>query len=191
MSPSPQVQPFAIIQKYYAPNSALYHILAVHSMLVANRALEIARAYQARNAETQLDFKFIEEAALLHDIGIYQCDAPSIYCFGKEPYIKHGIIGREILEKEGLPRHALVCERHTGAGLTREDVIAQKLPLPLRDYVPLSLEEKIICLADRFYVKKPATLYEPLTVESITTKMSVYGEAALARWQVLQRILAE
>lgn len=191
MSPSPQVQPFAIIQKYYAPSSALYHILAVHSMLVANRALEIASAYQARHSGAQLDFKFIEEAALLHDIGIYQCDAPSIYCFGKEPYIKHGIIGREILEKEGLPRHALVCERHTGAGLTREDVIAQKLPLPLRDYVPLSLEEKIICLADRFYVKKPATLYEPLTVESITTKMSVYGEAALARWQALQRILAE
>ncbi len=189
MSPLPQLQPFAIIQKYYAPSSPLYHILVVHSLLVANRALEIARAYQARHVAAQLDFQFIEEAALLHDIGIYQCDAPGIHCFGKEPYIKHGIIGREILEREGLPRHALVCERHTGAGLTREDVIAQKLPLPLRDYVPLSLEEKIICLADRFYVKNPETLYEPLTIESITAKMNAYGEGALARWQALRSLL--
>lgn len=185
----PPVQPFALIQKHYSPSSEAYHILIVHSVLVANRALEIARAYQARHAEVKLDLRFIEEAALLHDIGIYQCEAPSIHCFGAEPYIKHGIIGREILEREGLPHHALVCERHTGVGITHEEVIAQKLPLPLRDYVPLSLEEKIICLADRFYVKNPATLYEPLTVERIAQKVGEYGGAALVRWQALRGLM--
>ncbi len=183
--------PFRIIQKYYAPSSESYRILVIHSVLVASKALEIARAYQQRHANTKLDLQFLEEAALLHDIGIFRCAAPEIHCFGAAPYIKHGIIGREILEKEGLSQHALVCERHTGAGLTKEDVLAQQLPLPVRDYLPLSLEEKIICLADRFYVKEPAALYRPLSVERIGEKMAQYGAGALARWKELSSMLAE
>ena len=181
--------PFAVIQKYYAADSEAYRILVIHSLLVANKALEIARAYQARHASAALDLQFLEEAALLHDLGVFRCDAPSIHCFGAEPYIKHGLIGREILEREGLPRHALVCERHTGVGLTREDVLQQNLPLPLRDYLPLSLEEKMICLADRFYVKNPATLYQPLSVERIEEKIGEYGAGAFARWEELRALL--
>ncbi len=56
-----------------------------------------------------------------------------------------------MLEAEGLPRHALVCERHTGAGLTVDDIISQRLPLPLRDMTPQTLEERLICYADKFY----------------------------------------
>ncbi len=182
------INPFAILQKYYAPSSATYRILVIHSVLVASKALEIARTYQQRHAEAALDLGFIEEAALLHDIGVLRCDAPGIHCFGQEPYIKHGMLGREILEGEGLPQHALVCERHTGVGLTREEVIAQKLPLPLRDYLPLSLEEKIICLADRFYVKNPEALYRPMSLERIEEKMGQYGAAALARWKELRAV---
>lgn len=184
------MNPFALIQKYYAPESELYRILMIHSLLVANRALEIARAYRARHVESALDLRFIEEAALLHDIGIFRCHAPEIHCFGKEPYIKHGMIGREILEQEGLPQHALVCERHTGTGLTKAEVLEQELPLPLRDYLPITLEEKIICLADRFYVKTPAALYEPLSLEVIGEKMARYGSAARDRWEELQKLLS-
>ncbi|NUO81478.1 HD domain-containing protein [candidate division KSB1 bacterium] len=183
--------PFRIIQKHYAPMSESYRILVIHSVLVANKALAIATAYQQRHPEVALDLRFLEEAALLHDIGIFRCHAPEIHCFGAEPYIKHGIIGRAILEEEGLPRHALVCERHTGAGLTKEDVRAQQLPLPMRDYLPLSFEEKIICLADRFYVKEPAALYRPLSLERIGEKMAQYGAEALARWKELRSMLAE
>lgn len=182
------INPFTIIQKYYDPSSALYRILVIHSLLVANRALEIARAYQTRPHEAALDLRFIEEAALLHDIGIFRCDAPTIHCFGKEPYIKHGVIGREILEQEGLPQHALVCERHTGTGLSKEDVLAQKLPLPRRDYLPITLEEKIICLADRFYVKEPTALFAPLSEEEIGEKIARYGAASFARWRELQKL---
>lgn len=189
MSSNHPLNPFAIIQKYYEPGSALYRILVIHSLLVANRALEIARAYQARHHDAAPDILFIEEAALLHDIGIFRCDAPTIRCFGREPYIKHGIIGGEILEQEGLMRHALVCERHTGVGITKAEVLEQKLPLPLRDYLPVTLEEKIICLADRFYVKNPAALYQPLTLRDIEGKLENYGSMALARWRELQNFL--
>jgi len=177
--------PLTIIQKYFDPAGPAYRVLVVHSVLVAAKALALARAYQRRHPEASLDLTFIEQAAWLHDIGILRCHAPKIHCHGSEPYIRHTIIGREILEQEGLPAHALVCERHTGAGLTAAEVMQQKLPLPVRDYLPLSLEEKIICLADRFYVKPEAMLYQELTPAEIREKLAKHGPAVLARWQEL------
>ena len=91
---------------------------------------------------------------MLHDIGIFRCNAPSIQCTGTEPYICHGYIGGQILREEGFERHALVCERHTGTGLTRQQIELQNLPLTLdRSYEPDSLEEQVVCYADKFYSK--------------------------------------
>ena len=60
---------------------------------------------------------------------------------------------RTLVRSEGYPRHALVCERHTGAGLALEDIIAQNLPVPHRDMLPVSMEEQVVCFADKFYSK--------------------------------------
>jgi uncharacterized protein len=54
--------------------------------------------------EMNLDERFIQEAALLHDIGIFLTNAPKIHCFGDYPYICHGYLGAEILRKEGLDK---------------------------------------------------------------------------------------
>ncbi len=183
------LQPLALIQKYYSPTSEAFRILVTHSVLVTAKALEIASAFIRKNPEAALDLRFIEEAAMLHDIGIIRCHAPPIGCFGSEPYVLHSLLGREILEQEGLPRHALVCERHTGVGLTRAEVLQQKLPLPERDFLPVSLEEKIICLADRFYVKDPNNLYHELSLSEIGEKIEEFGEPAMARWEELRRFL--
>ena len=59
---------------------------------------------------------------MLHDIGIFLTHAPQIGCHGDKPYICHGYLGRELLEKEGFPRHAIVCETHVGVGLTIADI---------------------------------------------------------------------
>lgn len=90
---------------------------------------------------------------MLHDIGIRWCHAPGILCHGTEPYIRHGLIGADLLRKEGFVRHAQVCERHTGTGLTREQIESQQLPLPAQDFTPQELEEQVICYADKFYSK--------------------------------------
>ena len=90
---------------------------------------------------------------MLHDIGCVRTNAPSIHCFGTEPYIRHGILGAEILRSEGLPRHARVAERHTGTGLTAIEIERQNLPLPCQDFTPESIEEQIVCYADKFYSK--------------------------------------
>ena len=138
-----------LIHKYCQGNEALEQVLLRHSTDVAHRAMKIAKAHP----ELGVDETFLWEAAMLHDIGITRVDAPSIFCYGTEPYIRHGILGAEILRSEGLPRHARVAERHTGTGLTVEEIIRQNLPLPYQDFTPESIEEQIVCYADKFYSK--------------------------------------
>ena len=140
----------SIIDKYYPSENELRRILLLHSRKVADRCLLIAK----KHPELRLDKEFLEEAAMLHDIGIFRCNAPSIQCFGTEPYICHGYIGGQLLREEGFERHALVCERPTGTGLSREQIERQKLPLPLdRSYEPDVMEEQVVCYADKFYSK--------------------------------------
>lgn len=170
--------PYFLLQKYYDPSSRAYRILVAHSERVAERALEIA----TNHPEWELNLPFIREAALLHDIGIYATDAPSIGCTGSEPYIKHGVIGAELLTREGLPRHALVCERHTGVGLTLEMIIKRNLPLPHREMIPVTLEEQIICFADCFYSKSGDPL-APKSVEQITKSLQKHGQDQVLRFQ--------
>lgn len=143
------MQPLDIIHKFYSPGTRLYEIYMAHAKDVTREALRITQ----KHPELAVDVKFIEEAAMLHDIGIFKTNAPGIDCFGELPYICHGYLGHDLLIEEGYPRHALVCERHTGTGLSRETIRKHKLPLPCRDLIPVSLEEQIICFADKFYSK--------------------------------------
>lgn len=167
----------AIINKYYPEDNELRRILLVHSRAVADKALAIAD----RHPELSLDRQFIEEAAMLHDIGIVRCNAPGIQCFGTEPYICHGRIGAEMLRAEGFPRHARVCERHTGAGITRSQIIEQKLPLPQQDFLPETMEEKVICYADKFFSK--SHLDEEKTIEQAIASLSKFGEEGVTRFR--------
>ena len=167
----------AIIDKYYNENDELHHVLLTHSRSVADKALQIAR----RHPELHADEHFLEEAAMLHDIGIIRCHAPGIHCFGTESYICHGRIGAELLREEGYPRHARVCERHTGAGLSADDISRQQLPLPAYDFLPESVEEQIICYADKFFSK--THLDEEKTFEQARKSLMKFGEPGLNRFE--------
>ena len=147
-----------------------------HSIAVSEKAVEIAE----KHPELNLDQQFIYEAAMLHDIGIFMTDAPSIHCYGDKPYICHGYLGAELMRREGLFRHALVCERHTGAGIPLEQIEQEDLPLPHRDLVPVSLEEQVICFADKFFSK--THLGEEKNVEKARKSIRKYGEAGLQRF---------
>lgn len=146
-------------------------IVSEHSRYVADLAGEIA----VRLALKSDDRLFIEEASLLHDIGVCRVHAPELGLYGEHPYIMHGTLGREILEQEGYPLHALVCERHTGVGLTCEDILRQRLPLPHREMCPQSLSEQIICFADLFYSKTPGRLGERKSVAQVRKKLLPFG----------------
>ena len=163
-----------LIHKYCQGNEALEQVLLRHSGDVARRALKIAKAHPELGA----DEKFLWEAAMLHDIGIVRVDAPSIFCYGTEPYIRHGLLGGEILRSEGLPLHARVAERHTGTGLTAAEIERQNLPLPRRDLTPESIEEQIVCYADRFYSKSHLDIEK--TPEQAMRSLEKFGSDGVA-----------
>ena len=161
------MNPYHFIQKYYTPGTELYYILVKHSEQVRDKALEVV----AKHPELEADGTFIAEAAMLHDIGIFMCDAPRIYCHGTHQYIEHGYLGAEILHQEGLDRHALVCERHTGTGIALNKIIERKLPLPHREMKPVSIEEQIICYADKFYSKTELNrMHEPDRIRQLISR---------------------
>jgi len=167
--------PDETIRKYYDPNSRAYYLLIHHSRLVAQKAVQIAKRVRHLNP----DMQFIEQAAMLHDIGILYTDAPRLGCHGHAHYLCHGYIGRQLLEKEGLAKHALVCERHVGVGITADEIKKNKLPLPERDMVPVSLEEQIICFADKFFSKSEDDLMHEKPLGIVRAMISEYGEDRL------------
>ncbi len=171
-----------IIDKYYSGDGELRTILIIHSQSVARKALQIVSLHP----ELNLDPQFIEEAAMLHDIGIIKTDAPGIKCYGTEPYIRHGILGAEMLRQEGLTRHARVCERHTGAGLSLNEIVSQNLPLPHHDFLPETLEEQLICYADKFFSKTHLDIEKP--VEKAERSIAKFGEEGLTRFKQWERI---
>jgi uncharacterized protein len=166
------VDPLLILRKYYSEESLAWSILVRHSNAVALKAVSVARNLSLPDGEIQ----FIQEACLLHDIGIFYTQAPEIGCYGELPYICHGYLGHDLLVSEGFPEHAKVCERHTGAGLTKEDIILQNLPIPRRNMVPVSLAEEIIAYSDKFYSKDPQRLYQEQCVAEILTSLARHGQ---------------
>lgn len=174
----------AIISKYCAGNAELQQILLTHSRQVADRALAILSKHPEWVESGEIDPVFVEEAAMLHDIGVVLCDAPRIYCFGKHAYIEHGYLGAEILRQEGLPKHASVAERHTGTGIDIEQIIREKLPIPIQDYTPRTLEEQLICYADKFYSKTKLGQDKPMS--KIRLHLWKYGSETVARFDKMQ-----
>jgi uncharacterized protein len=172
------MDPIGIIKKYYGFKSKAYNYLLPHSAMVTEKALRIAKKVKHLNP----DLNFIEEAAMLHDIGIFLTNEPKLGCYGDRPYICHGYLGREILEKEGFPKHALVCERHIGVGITLEDIEEKELPLPKRDMIPLSVEEQIICFADKFFSKNSDFLLKEKLLERVRKGISKYGKEKLRQF---------
>ena len=165
------MNPVALLEKHFGDNRTGFAIVYRHSRLVADKALAIARGSQNGG----LDLEFIEQAALLHDIGVSRIYSPSLDCFGKAPYICHGVLGREILDSEGYPFHALVCERHIGVGLSTCDIKAQKLPLPEREMSPISTAERVVALADLFFSKKGGELDREKSPAQIRDDLLKFG----------------
>jgi uncharacterized protein len=164
------MDPAEIIRKYYASRPAARDILLGHGEAVAGMALRIGRNLSHLGP----DLRFIEEAALLHDIGILHTDAPMLGCHGPKPYICHGHLGGEILEAEGWPLHALAAERHVGMGLSVEDIRRSGFPVPVREMVPVSLEEKIVCFADKFFSKEGG-LHREKPLDEVRDSIGLYG----------------
>jgi len=174
----------SLIEKYYGDSPELRNVLLTHSRQVTERALELGQQLAEKGIE--VDLPFVEEAAMLHDIGIIFCNAPKIFCKGPHTYIEHGYLGAELLRQEGYPRHARVAERHTGSGITLEQVVREELPIPEQDYCPETIEEKLICYADKFFSK--SHLGEEVSPQKVRESIWRYGHDAVLRWNQLEAL---
>jgi len=130
-----------------------------HSIKVAEKALEIANKIKKKKVNKNL----VEVGALLHDIGR-----------AKTHGFNHALIGGKILKERGLPNQLVrICETHILGGLDKED--AKFIGLPEKEYLPITLEEKIICVADKLTVGT-----KEVTIEQRFNKwFSKYGKTTL------------
>ena len=169
-----------LIEKYIPAGSILHSYYTVHCICVAQKALEIAEI----NPGIPIDPQKLYLSAMWHDIGICKVDSPEIGCNGDLPYLAHGYLGRKIIENEGYHAIAPVCERHIGVGLSKADIKKLNMGLPERDTMPVTNEEKIVCLADKFYSKTKNKLDIAKTKEEILNKLSKHNkeEAFLSLW---------
>ena len=119
-----------ILAKYKAGPYIVRHCQAV-AMAAKIMADEAERRGRA------VDKKAVIAGALLHDIGR-----------SRSQTVRHGVEGAEILENEGVDRKVVeMVRRHVGAGISSEE--AKRLGLPEFDYIPTTLEERIVCFADK------------------------------------------
>ena len=178
---------------YYFPEEIyreLRHILLTHSRSVA----ELARDICLKHPEMGADSQFVYDAAMLHDIGIVRCDAAGIHCHGTEPYIRHGLLGAKMLTDYAakylpdfdITPYARVCARHTGTGLTAKTIRKQGLPLPEQDFTPETMEEKIICYADKFFSK--TKLDRCKTFDHAEKSLSKFGEEGVVVFREWHRM---
>lgn len=168
------------VDRYYPAGSRLRDIYIGHCRAVACKALKIA-------AERGIDIDpaEIEAAAMVHDIGIFLTDAPSIECRGGAPYIQHGILGAKLLREDGAPESwARVAETHTGSGLTATEIEAEGLPLPRRDFLPESTLERLVCYADKFFSKGGGSNAEK-TLQQARASVARHSAAAGRRFDNL------
>lgn len=181
------MDPYDILRYFYPDDTPLRRVLLKHSEQVRGKALELLE-----KSSLSLDPELVSTGALLHDVGILRCHAPSIFCTGSEPYIAHGKIGGAMLRTFGkehgldLEPYARICERHTGAGLTAEEIRAQGLPLPEEDFLPETPEEKLVCFADKFYSKSGSM--EEKSFEKVRRSMEKFGSATLVRFDEMTKL---
>jgi uncharacterized protein len=131
----------------------------------------------------------VRAGSLLHDIGVYRLydDAGHL---GHANYIRHGVLGYELLRADGLPE--AICRfasHHTGVGLSRADVLAQRLPIPPADYLAETGEERLVMYADKFHSKTTPPVFR--TASASAARLRRFGEEKVMAFQALRETFGE
>nr|WP_066028909.1 HD domain-containing protein [Streptomyces hygroscopicus] len=164
----PMVDDIRALHEKYAPTRAAFDLVYTHCEIVWKVAEQLLAADDHR-----LDADLVRAGALLHDIGVYRLfdDAGRL---GVGEYVRHGVLGHEILRQEGFPeRLCRFCSCHTGVGITRHDIHRLELPLPPADYVAETGEEQLVMYADKFHTK--ATPPSFLSFDASAARMRRFG----------------
>lgn len=146
----PTIAQIKNLHRRYAKSDAAFQLVFTHCEIVWELSRQLIK-----NNDLVVNDHFIRAACLLHDIGAYLLidEAGNI---DERNYIKHGPIGYVLLKSENFPEQLCrIAERHTGVGISKNEVKKKKLPLPLRDYIAETPEERLIMYADKYHSKTP------------------------------------
>jgi uncharacterized protein len=161
-----------------APTREAFDLVYTHCRIVCAVAEQIiasqswAPSIEAPNVGAP-DVALVRAGALLHDIGVYRLYDSSGRLDYKN-YIRHGVLGHDLLREAGFPEVICrFCSCHTGVGLSREDIHAQNLPVPIGDYLAESVEEELVMYADKFHSKSTPPVF--LTSAAYAKKVRRFG----------------
>jgi len=142
-----------------------------HCIVVSNLATAIAKACERRGIP--VDIKLVEIASLLHDAGRSVTHD-----------VRHGVIGSALARANGFDERIMhVIETHVGAGIPADE--AEAIGLPKRDFMPQTMEEKIVAYADKLVKGKKRIGVDEVLEEF--SKMLGANHPALNRFRDLDR----
>lgn len=179
MNTLPSYAEIISLHKKYAPSDAAYKLVFTHCQIVS----EIAQQLIDEN-NLSLDVEAVKAGCLLHDIGVYRLYLPSGEIDHKN-YIQHGTLGFGLLKEEGFSDEVCrIASCHTGVGLSKDEIIAEKIPIPPKDYFAETIEERLVMYADKFHTKStPPKFMTPETYRKVIAK---FGEAKVAKFNQLE-----
>jgi uncharacterized protein len=172
------------LHERHAPTEQALESVYTHCLIVCG----IAEQLQARTGLGG-DISLVRAGCLLHDVGVYRLYDDN-GALDHANYIRHGVLGHELLAEEGFPE--AICRfasHHTGVGLSQGDVVRQELPLPPGDYLAETAEEALVMYADKFHSKTTPPVL--LAGDAYAARVRRFGEDKVAAFESMRAAFGE
>lgn len=168
------------LHERHSPNTEAFTLVHTHCEIVWGIAEQLLSAPRLAH----LDAELVRAGCLLYDIGVYRLYGDDGR-LDHENYVRHGLLGHELLAREGFPEPLCrFCSHHTGVGLTRHDIETQRLPLPPADYLAVTAEERLVMYADKFHTKSRPSVF--LTPDEYAAHVRRFGEEKVTAFETLR-----
>ncbi|WP_225847953.1 HD domain-containing protein [Streptomyces sp. HPF1205] len=180
----PTTEDIRDLHERHAPSRQAFEIVYGHCDIVRRIAEQLMAGFDGA-----IDKDLVRAGCLLHDIGVYRLyDADGNLDHAN--YIRHGLLGHELLRSEGFPEVLCrFCSHHTGVGLTKDDIVGQGLPLPPADYLAVTAEERLVMYADKFHSKTTPPTF--LTADAYAAYVARFGAAKVGAFRALRAVFGE
>ena len=170
-----------VLHEQHAPTPGAFDLVHTHCMIVCAIVEQLC---SRPGPGLGVDIGLVRAGSLLHDIGVYRLYDGSGR-LDRAKYIRHGLLGYELLREAGLPE--TICRfasHHTGVGISRADVLAQRLPIPPADYLAETGEERLVMYADKFHSKSTPPVFR--TASACAARLRRFGEEKVTAFQAMR-----
>jgi uncharacterized protein len=171
----PTVEEIRELHRRLAPDEAAFNLVHTHCEIVWRIAEQLL--------PEDVDADLVRAGCLLHDVGVYALTRA-------DDYVRHGVLGHALLRDAGWgDTLARFCDHHTGVGISRADVLRQRLPLPAGDYLAETPEEQIVMYADKFHSKTTPPTFVSATTYAAAVRR--FGEDKQRRFAAMVKKFGE